>query len=157
MDYEIPRCTRQCHVTGREIGPGEAFYSVLAETPQGTQRQDISIEAWQGPPPDAVGWWKTQREEAGKRAHSGAPNDVVLDFFERLETQPEAQDLRYVLALFLIRRRVFRMEETEKDEHGREVLVVECPRRETTYRVTAIMPEEPRVQQIQDEISRLLQ
>ena len=29
MDYEVQRCSRHCAESGRELAPGEAFYSVL--------------------------------------------------------------------------------------------------------------------------------
>ena len=29
LDFDIQRFTRHCHATGRELSPGEAFYSVL--------------------------------------------------------------------------------------------------------------------------------
>jgi hypothetical protein len=80
----------------------------------------------------------------------------MLDLLESFETQPEMQDMRYVLALLLIRRRVVRLEETEHDESGGEVSVLYCPRRETTYRVATAMPDEVRTAEIQEELSRLL-
>jgi hypothetical protein len=56
----------------------------------------------------------------------------------------------------LVRRRVMRLEEEEHDDQGREVLVLYCPRRETTYRVPVVAPDESRINQIQDELARLL-
>jgi hypothetical protein len=57
----------------------------------------------------------------------------------------------------LIRRRVFRLEEEKRDEHGRERLTVYCPRREATYEIPAMPPDASRVDQIQDELAALLQ
>jgi hypothetical protein len=157
MDYEIQRFTRQCAITGRELAPGEPYYSALIEQGSRLERLDYSVEAWQGPPPEAIGWWKSQRPEPGTRPAHWAPNDVMLDFFDRLEGQPESQDLRYVLALLLVRRRVMRLEESETDEQGRELAVLYCPRRDATYKIPATAPDESRVQQIQEELARLLQ
>jgi len=155
MDYEIQACTRHCHATGRELAPGEPFFSALVEEGATLARYDYAVEAWQGPPPGSVGWWKSQREASSKHS-SGAPNDVVLDVFQRLDGDAAAEDMRYVLALFLIRRRVLRLEETEKDDQGREMWVVYCPRREATFRVAAVVPDEARVEPIQQELARLL-
>ncbi len=80
----------------------------------------------------------------------------MLELLESLESQPAMQDMRYVLALLLVRRRVLRLEETEKDDRGIEVSVLYCPRRETTYRVATVMPSAERTIEIQDELSRLL-
>ena len=58
------------------------------------------------------------------------PNDVLLNFFDELAEQPDKQDMRYVLALLLVRRRVMRMEEEQRDEAGHERLMLYCPRRD---------------------------
>jgi len=156
IDYEVQRCTRRCSVTGRELRPGEAFYSTLtAEGPQ-VVRRDYSTEAWQGPPDDVLGWWKAHMPQADAKKMRWAPNDVMLELLEGLESQSDKQDMRYVLALLLIRRRVVRLEETERDELGREVSVLYCPRREATYRVATVVPDEARTIEIQEELSRLL-
>ena len=64
--------------------------------------------------------------------------------------------MRYVLALLLIRRRVVRLEETERDDNGCEMLVLYCPRRETTYRVAVAAPNDERTTEIQHELAGLL-
>lgn len=156
IDYEVQRCTRHCAVTLRELQPGETFFSTL--TAEGAQvvRRDYAPEAWQGPPEGVLGWWKAQMPERDAKKVHWAPNDVMLELLETLEPQPDKQDMRYVLALLLIRRRVLRLEDTEHDAAGQEISVLYCPRRETTYRVAAVMPDEARTAEIQDELARLL-
>ena len=156
IDYEVQRCTRHCAATGRELAPGEVFYSTLTSEAAQVVRRDYAREAWQGPPPGVLGWWKSQMPQRDARKLHWAPNDVMLELLETLESQPDKEDMRYVLALLLIRRRVVRLEETEHDEQSREVSVLYCPRRETTYRVRTIVPNEERTAQIQEELSRLL-
>jgi hypothetical protein len=156
MDYEIQRCTRRCAATERELQPGEEFFSVLIAEGAKLARHDYSIEAWQGPPEGAAGWWKSQVPQPDAKRVHWAPNDVMLQFFDELEQQPARQDMRYVLALLLVRRRVMRLEEEAKEEDGRETLVLYCPRREATYRVPAVMPDESRINEIQQELANLL-
>jgi hypothetical protein len=157
VEYDIQRCTRRCHASGRELAPGEVVYSVLVDTAGSIARQDFSAEAWQGPPQDALGWWKgTVADPGGKRVH-WAPNDVMLHYFEQLEGNPAKEDARYVLALLLVRRRIVRVESTQKDAAGTETLVVYCPRNEVEYRVKVVMPTAERETAIQTELSELLQ
>lgn len=156
MDYDIQRFTRHCAATGRELGPGEEFYSVLVAEGSQTKRMDFSAGSWQGPPSGALGWWKSQVPGQNARRAGWAPNDVMLGYFEDLAEKPHEQDKRYVLALLLVRRRVMRHEDTETDDAGREVMVLYCPRREATYRVPAAAPDAARTQQIQEELARLL-
>ena len=156
MEYEIQRCTRQCAKTERQLEPEEVFYSVL--TVEGAQvvRRDYCLEAWDGPPDGALGWWKSHMPARDSRRMHWAPNDVMLDLLDELEGQPDLADMRYVLALLLLRRRVLRLEESEEDAQGGELLVVYCPKKETTSKVTVATPTEERTQQIQAELSRLL-
>jgi len=156
MDYEIQRSTRHCAATGRELAPGEEFYSVLVAEGAEWKRLDYCLEAWSAAPSGAIACWKSQVPHPNARRMHWAPNDVMVQFFEELEAQPDRQDMRYVLALLLVRRRVMRIEETERDPQGGEVLVLYCPRKEATYRVRVAAPEESRVGQIQEELARLL-
>jgi len=156
MDYELPRCTRHCSATGRELAPGEEFYSALFSEGSSLVRRDYAKEAWPGPPEGALGWWKSQIPSPNARRVHWAPNDVMLHCFEELENQPDRWDMRYVLALLLVRRRVMRNEDEERDADGRQVMVLYCPRREATYRVPVVLPDEARIQAIQDELARLL-
>jgi hypothetical protein len=157
MDYEVQRSTRHCNATGREFAPGETYYSVLVAEGAELKRNDYAADAWQGPPPECVGWWKSQIPDRTTARKHWAPNDVMLQFWDELAEQPDRQDMRYVLTLLLIRRRVFRLEEEKTTAEGRELLVVYCPRRETTYQVPAVPPEPQRVDPIQEELAAMLQ
>lgn len=156
IDYEIQRCTRQCAATGRELLAGESFYSVLLSRGAHLERLDYSTEAWNGPPADALGWWKSQMPTREARQAQLAPSDVLLEFFAGLAELPEQADVRYVVALLLVRRRILRLEETQTDDAGRETLVLFCHRDESTHCVPVVMPDEQRADEIQAEITRLL-
>jgi len=121
------------------------------------RRYDYSAQVWQGPPPGAVGWWKSQVPDRHAARDRGAPNDVLLGFFDELAVQRDRQDMRYVLALLLVRRRVFRLDEQRQQSDGREVLVLFCPRRDTTYEIQAAVPDPQRTEAIQQELARLLE
>jgi hypothetical protein len=156
LDFDVQRCSRRCAKTDREFQPGETFFSVLVSQGAEVVRYDYCQEAWEAPPENAIGWWKSQLPESNARRANWAPNDVMLEFFQQLEVQPQRLDFRYVLALLMIRRRIVRVEDTEVDDSGREVLVLFCPRNETEYRVPVVMPDAPRAKQIQDELAELL-
>ena len=56
----------------------------------------------------------------------------------------------------MIRRRILRLEETTADESGREVMVLYNPRDESTQHVISAMPPSSRIEEIQQELARLL-
>ncbi len=157
MDYEVQGFTRRCKSTGREFAPGEWYYSVLVSEGAELKRYDYAADAWNGPPAEALGFWKSQVPDKTGRHKRWAPNDVILHFFDDLAEAADKQDMRYVLTLLLIRRRVFRLEEEKRDQSGNEVLTVYCPRRETSYTVPAVVPEQSGIDQIQQQLAALLQ
>lgn len=156
MEYDIQRFTRHCARSQRELKPGETFYSTLVREGAQVVRQDFAAEAWQGPPEGVLGWWKSQVPAPTTKKVHWAPNDVMLELLEQWEPDPTRQDIRYVLSLLLVRRRVLRMDETETNEAGEEVSLLDCPRRETTYRVTTVLPNDQRANEIQNELAELL-
>lgn len=156
MEYDFQRCTRRCAVTGRELAPGETYYSVLLEAGRTLRRVDYSAEAWAGPPDGAIGWWRSRLPRPDRDRPQPPPSEQLLQVFEELLGQPDRADFCYLLGLLLVRRRLLRLEEQEHDAHGREVLVLYCPRRDMTYRVLAVPLEPLRAGILQEELGRLL-
>lgn len=157
MDYEIQRCTRRCAASDRNLVPGETYYSAMVAEGGAMRRLDYAAENWSGPPAGALAWWRSQlplRAEGQKR---WAPNDAMLRFFEELAEAPEKADVRYVLALLLVRRRVLRIEESDAAPQGAPSLVLFCPRNDTTYTVAAAAPTAERIEAIEEELAGLLQ
>lgn len=157
LDFEIKNCSRHCAATGRELQPGEEYFAVLRKSGADVLREDYAVDQWNGPPADCLGWWKSKlplATNAGKP--QWAPNDVMLQLFEQLGEQPLQSDMRYVLSLLLIRRRLLKLEESVRDAQGIEQLTLYCPRNETQYQIPAILPDDARVTEIQNELAKLL-
>ena len=154
LDFEVQRCSRQCAVTERKLGPGEEFYSVLELRGADLIRKDFASEVWQGPPDSALAWWKSRVPDPAATRARLAPNEVLLELFDELVGQPDHADTLYVLALLLIRRRVFR-EEGAADGAG-DSLSVLCPRRGESYTVPIVSPNDERIEEIQQRLAELL-
>jgi hypothetical protein len=157
LDYEFQRCSRRCSVTERDLKNGEDCYSVLWAEGAEIVRRDYSAEAWQGPPENSLGWWKSTVVDPNAGRPHWAPNDVMLNYFERLAEDPSAEDARYVLALLLVRRRVLRVEGTEKDALGRVTLLLHSSRSESQYHAAEVVPTPERAAAIQQQLAELLQ
>lgn len=157
IDFDIQRCTKKCHATQRELRPGDTNFSVLV--PEGAEvvRQDYSREAWEGPPEDAICWWKaTVPDPTSTKAH-WAPSDIMLDYFERLLQDPDHADAAYVLALLMVRRKIVRLDDTEVGEDGVQRLVLTGLKRDASYKIPVVEPSAARIVQIQNELTTLLQ
>jgi len=162
MIAEIPRCTKLCAVTGQEIAPGQTVFSVLLEDEGNYKRIDYSQEGWKSRPKNTgeteLGWWKHKLPLLSDKKVKLAPNDILLTLFEQLTEQPEKQDLRYVLTLLLIRRRVFRLEKEEKVTEGEpwDKITIYHPKTDSTHEIFATVPEQERIELVQNELAVLI-
>jgi hypothetical protein len=157
LDFEVHARGRKCAKTDRLFEPGEEFYSVLVSEGANVVRYDYAADAWEGPPEKAVGWWKSQVPDTASRKMHWAPNDVMLNYFEQIADNPDKQDVRYVLTLLMIRRRVLKLEEAdEQSTEETEEISVYCPKNEQTYKVPVASPPAERVEAIQNELAELL-
>jgi hypothetical protein len=166
LDFEVQRCTRCCAATERALEPGDECYSVLEAVGADVVRKDYSTEAWKGAPEAAFGWWKSRVPEPTAKKIKLAPNDVLLELFDQLADKTEQQDLRYVLALLLVRRRVLRVDVSDGPAHEQhanesskrvaETMTLYCPKRDATCRVVVAMPSSERIDEIQQQLSELL-
>ncbi len=156
LDFEVQKCTRKCAKTDRELKAGETFFSMLVAEGGDVIRQDFCEEAWEGPTSESIGWWKSQMPSPSTQKMHWAPQDVMLHFFEQLDDQSDKADLRYVLALLMIRRRILKLEDGESEDDRREWMSVYCSRNENHYKVAVVVPTPERIEAIQQELAHLL-
>src|SRR6185369_15047204 len=100
-DYQIQPNTRRCVVTGRDLRPGEKFYTALLEDGAQFVRNDYSLEAWQGPPAGAFSFWSGKVPDSEEPRKPRFDDDLLVDCFGRLEgaSDPSKVSFRYVIAL----------------------------------------------------------
>jgi hypothetical protein len=156
-DYQIQPNSRRCAVTGRELQPGERYYSALVE--EGTQllRRDFCQEAWTGPPPGAFSFWTGRVPPPDDKAKPRIDDDLLEECFNRLDgqTEPGRINFRYVVALLLIRRKRLRFEQTVSAA-GVESLLVRSCRDGTTHTVVNPRLTEEEMRTVQDEVFQVL-
>jgi hypothetical protein len=136
MDYQLQNPTRRCSTTGRDLRPGDQYFGAVIDQGNRLARQDFAPEAWIGPPPSTIGHWagRVPVDEVPRRAT--IDDEQLLGCYRRLEDAASAErfNLRYVLALLLIRRKRLRLANTKCDELG-EVLVLVDPKTQTQSEV----------------------
>ena len=156
LDFEVQRCTRRCAKSDRELRPGEAFYSLLVTEDAEVVRYDYSESVWEGPPEENIGWWRSRMPTPNAQKVTWAPNDVMMHYFKELENRPEKKQVRYVLTLLMIRRRILKLVESADNDSENEILTVYCSRDESEYTVPVTPPDDVEVQVIQEELAALL-
>ena len=156
-DYQIQPNTRRCAVTGRELRPGETYFTALVGAGGQFVRQDYSGEAWTGPPAGAFSFWSGRVPSDTEPQKPRFDDDLLLECFERLEGQPEPGrvSFRYVVALLLMRRKRLKFEESlTEDDH--EVLLLRCVRTGAKHQVLnpGMTPDE--MAAVQEEVFKVL-
>jgi len=156
-DYQIQPNSRRCTMSGRELRPGEKYYSVLLEKDGRFVRQDYGSDIWQGPPEGSFSFWMGRVNAADEKQKPRFDDDLLLDCFHRLEGQTDAPrvNFRYVLALLLMRRKRFKFEETVA-ENGVEHLCLKCTRTGTKSLVLNPQLSEDEMVQVQEEVVKVL-
>jgi hypothetical protein len=106
QEYTIHRSTRKCHMENRAFEPSERYFSIVLQKGGELVRQDFSKHAWNGPPENTVGWWASEMPAKRSGKLTLAPSPVLLDSLEKLCEKTGDEDLAYLLALLLVRRKI---------------------------------------------------
>jgi hypothetical protein len=156
-DYQIQPNSRRCAATGRELRPGERYFSALVEEGNQLLRRDYSAEAWTGPPPGAFSFWTGRVPAPQEHAKPRFDDDLLEECFHRLEgqTDPGRINFRYVVTLLLLRRKRLRLEQSII-EGDVEVLTVQSVRDGERWRVVNPRLTEDEMRQVQEEVFQVL-
>jgi len=156
-EYQIQASTRKCSLTGRELRPGEKVYTVLLDQDGKFVRHDYSMEAWQGPPANAFGFWVGHLPATEADRKPRIDDELLMDCFRRLEgqTEPARQNFRYVVALLLMRRKRLKFEEA-RTENGQEILRLRDARGRQAYQVVHPRLTDDEMIAVQEEVFKVL-
>jgi hypothetical protein len=155
--YAIQGPARQCTASGRALQPGEQFYSALLDEDGRFVRKDYAADAWPGPPPGAIAHWAGRIPASGPAKRPTFNDELLADCFEHLAgaAEPAQRNFRYVLALWLMRRKRFKFEDVRRDGE-QDLLCVRDARSGARHEVPDPRLSEAEMQAVQDEVFRVL-
>ncbi|MEM9353258.1 MAG: hypothetical protein AAGA92_09610 [Planctomycetota bacterium] len=154
-EFEVSACSRRCEATGSVLLSEQHYYSVLLSDGGGVVRRDYAEGAWDGPPAECIGWWRSRLPAKSEPEKTLAPKDVLLGLFVALADEPEEADLRCVLGLLLVRRKHLKQVGARGDSSGYEVLCLEDPTGEK-HELAMVTPTTERVGRIQERLTDLV-
>jgi hypothetical protein len=120
-DWNIQSPARQCAYTGKAFEKDEPIYTVLSAGPGGFRREDICEAAWAQAGGDqirdkagVISFWKhAYVPPAPPPAEALKKEDAEGLLRSMLKTNlPEEREVRYILAVMLERKRIFRHRQT---------------------------------------------
>jgi hypothetical protein len=147
-----------CSVCEREFDDGEAHFSALAIQGEELSREDACRACWKARDdslPAPLFWWRTRHHVAARKGLA-LDLEAIQGLFLGLEGRDEQhlRELRYVLALILLRKRRLKIERIERSDEG-ESMILRRPRRQEALRVWVFEFDAERMAQLRDELQRV--
>jgi hypothetical protein len=155
QDFTLTTPKGLCTATGQPLLPGDEFVSALFEVGDRLERRDFARDAWGEPPEACIGWWLCRVPSATTKP-TETPREVMLRLLAKWQQEATQLDRTYVLALWLVRRRVLRFDETPFDNEPENMLRLFCPSNQATYEIVICQPNSVRQDEIQAELNQLI-
>lgn len=154
VEYQLRPIGKKCAATGEDLVPGEVCHSVVLERDGELARLDYSERGWKGPPEGTLGTWTCLVPKPTQVRREPLDTSALMSCFEQLteEASPAREGLRYILALFLVKKRRLRLEGS-RSEGNEEYLQLAGAQGEGAYEVRDLNPTDEEVQQWQRELN----
>jgi hypothetical protein len=164
-EYKIESSRRTCHECHRQFQPRDEYVSALFEVEtdaahsNGLMRLDFCDEHWQVNRTEQLAYWRTRvpLPEEPRKKRLVIDDERLLDVFFRLDgtADPGRVDLRYVIALMLIRKRRLKLDGSRR--RGNEsFMIVRKSRSKETFEVMDRRLSDEAVLAVSGEIGKLL-
>jgi hypothetical protein len=166
-DWRIHRREPRCARCERAFEEGEAIFSLLSFDADRLRREDRCPACFERPPDGAgahgaeVLFWRT-RHWADRRARFAVDFEAIEELFLALEGRvPGSQDerqqeLRYLLALLLLRKKRLKLVGVRRHASG-ETLCLRRPRRTEEFEVRVFELDAERAQALRGELARVFE
>ncbi len=157
-EWEVSKPLGQCCGTGGKIEYGEEYFAALVETEEGLQRRDFCSDYWQEKKPEVFCYWKTKLPSPDEKKQVFIDDDMLMAFFERLETESEQEKInfRFVLALILMRKRRLKYDSSETQADS-EIWRLRIAGDKQTVDVVNPHLDEEQIEQLSSQLGQILQ
>ena len=157
-EWEINKPLGQCSGTDKKIEYGEEYFAALVETEEGLQRRDFCADYWQEKKPDVFCYWKSKLPNPDQKKHIFIDDDMLMAFFERLETETDEEkvNFRFVLTLILMRKRRLKYD-SSKTEDGKETWRMRITGEKEFVEVVNPHLDEEQIEQLSSQLGQILQ
>ncbi len=158
MEWYINRGSKTCFLCEKVFPEENDYFSVLYDEKNTFVRKDYCVECWDKKgDTEAFSYWRAKVPKRIETVQMYANVDVFYDLFSKLENENDSSrvNFRYVLALYLMRKKVFKLISSHKS-NGNEYLVLANVKegQETEVMKPQLTKEE--VLSVTDEIGKLV-
>jgi len=158
MDWNVARSRHVC-ACGRKLAENETYFAALYEQGEEFVRRDFCADCWEKARAEGgmFSFWKTAVPPREHKRRLFADDQVLLDFFLRLEGEADEQRRHffYLLALILMRKKILKFEDIQRED-DREFLCLRLPREDRVFRVQDPRLSAEQVEALKEQLSQVL-
>ncbi len=158
MEWSINRGSHVCYLCEKTFPEEEIYLSALYDENNEFLRRDYCVECWdKRDSENSFSYWKTKISKKPEKVEKYAKIDVFYDLFNKLENEKDLSrvNFRYVLSLYLMRKKVLKLITTHKTNDN-EYLVLHNVKEGNDTEVLNPRLSKEEVLAVTDEIGKLV-
>ena len=165
-DYNISKTSGTCVGCETKLSAGDEFVAVVRELDGEFQREDYCLECWESPEKapetdaqDLFGTWRSRVRDAEEKKKLFVDDDLLINFFERLDgaTDDLKLSFRFVLALVLMRKKLLVYDRMERGEDGTETWEMHLRGSPQGHRVIDPKMDEDKIAEVSTQLGQILE
>ena len=158
MEWSINKGSHVCFLCEKTFPEEEVYLSALYDENNEFLRKDFCVECWDKKDNEnSCSYWKTKTLKKPEKVERYARIDVFYDLFNKLEDEKDLSrvNFRYVLSLYLMRKKVLKLITTHKSGDN-EYLVLHNVKEGIDTEVLKPRLSKEEVLAVTDEIGKLV-
>ncbi len=158
MDWSINKGSHVCFLCEKQFPEEVVYLSALYDENNAFVRKDFCDECWDKRDNENLfSYWKTKISKKPVKVEKYVKVDVFYDLFNKLENEKDLSrvNFRYVISLYLMRKKILKMVSTRKSEEN-EYLVLHNVREGRDTEVLKPQLSKEEVLAVTDEIGKLV-
>jgi len=161
-DYNITKADGLCRACGKQLQVDEEFVATVREDGEDFRREDYCLACWEArgeqDGPDMLGLWRARVPKPAEKKKIFVDDEVLVNFFERLEgaEEPAKVGFRFVLTLVLMRKKLLVYDRSDRTGDGQDVWTLHF-RGGQTHKVIDPHMDEDRIAEVSGQLGAILE
>lgn len=168
-EYNITKTVGRCSGCDEQMQPGQEFVATVREVEQDDEvqfvRQDFCPGCWGAAggdgqeAPEVFGIWRSRVPQPKERRKTFVDNEILMDFFRRLDgaDEPARVQFRFVLALILMRKKLLIYDRSAAGDDGADVWAMHFRGQDQSCRVVDPHLDEDKIAEVSQQLGDILE
>ena len=166
-EYDIAKTQGQCSACEKDLPAGEEYTATLVEAAPDAEeefeRRDFCTACWQqrdeGDDDGTYCVWQTRPPQPQEKKKLFVDNELLINFFQRLEgdDEPGRINFRFVLALILMRKRLLIYDRMTRNDDGTETWTMRLKGADEVHEVLNPQMDEEKITAVSEQLGQILE